>query len=201
MKGLRRKFAKWADQTTLACAGIGYVLKLWRYALLAAVLVLVFAWVLTLVSSGSTDINLLLSALPLDDKLAVLGGVFVRVFTNLTTLDGVSTLLLSLLQGITIAMLVFNFKQQHKLDSESATNTGIASLIAMFGVGCSACGTSLLMPIISIIFSSSAYIVAEVASRTITIVAFVLILYAMRRLGLLAFTHVTAKKHRNGHEN
>jgi hypothetical protein len=183
--------------------GVGYVVRKWRYACLAVLLALLFAFIFTLVAGGSTDFKLLFSSLPVADKLSVLGAVFIKVFTNITSLGGVATLLLSLLQGITITLLIFNYKQQHKLDSAGAADSGIASVIALFGVGCSACGTSLLTPLITIFFSSSAYLVAEVLSNVIMIVAFVLILYAMRRLGIISFMTILAQRHIKGkkHEN
>jgi hypothetical protein len=201
VKGAKRKLAKWADGTKLACVGVVYVLRLWRYTILAIFITLLFAFVLTLVTSGSTDFKLLVSALPITDKLGVLGDVFVRIFTNLTSLDGVATLLLSLLQGVAVALLVFNFKHQHKLDGESVAGSGLAGLIAMLGLGCSACGTSLLMPIVTLIFSSGAYAVAETVGRAITVAAFLLVLYATRRLGLQVFAITTAKKRKEQHEN
>jgi Na+/proline symporter len=198
MVRVRSELAKWSDNTKLAILGVGYVLQRWRFASLAVAIAIGFAFILTLVTSGSTDVKLLVSAISLPDKLLVLGSVFIRVFTNLTSPAGLLVGLLSLLQGITLALLVFNYREQRKLDSQSAADSGIAAIIAVFGLGCSACGTSLLMPLITLFFSSGAFAIAEVVGHLTTLAAFMLVLYALRRLGLTSFVTITANHRRKG---
>ena len=194
-KSFRAKFARFSDQTKLAFVGAGMVLKHPRYLTIAILSAVLFALIFTLTSSGSTDWNLLTSSLPFVDKLKVLLSLFVRIWTNSISLEGFFVLLLSSLQGIAISLLFFTYHHQKKLDTSSATNSSIASIIALFGLGCSSCGTSLLSPLLNLFFASSAYILVDSISSIIMIIAFTLSLYAVRRLGYTSYLTITANNH------
>jgi hypothetical protein len=183
------------DKTKLACLGTAYVTTKWKYALLSFSISMVFAFILTLTISGNTDWRLLTSSITVIDKLELIGAICIRVFANATTLHGFLVLLLAILQGMSIALLTFSYKMHKRVDGDSLSSTGIASIIAFLGLGCSTCGTSLLMPLINILFTSSAYIIADSISSVMMIVAFVLSFYTIRRLGFTIYIAESSLRH------
>lgn len=174
-------FKKWQ----VSVAGILRVLRIPRYAALNIGIFLAFAWILTIFSIGNTDWNLLFSQVDWLGKLEIVIGGFVRIFTNLTSIDGVLTFLLSILQAVAISLIIFNFRRTRKFN-DTAADSGIAGIIAIFGAGCPTCGTSLLLPILVTIFGAGVSSVWGSISWIITIVAFGLLLHALRKLGFMS---------------
>jgi hypothetical protein len=190
----KKAWEKFLKRLKVSWRGILFVMRRPKYIILTVAVALLFAIILTMTSSGTTDWQLLFSSISAGDKFGILGTVFLRVFTNLLTFDGWLILLLSICQGVAIALLVFNFREQHHVDDKSLLRSSVASVIAIVGAGCPMCGTSLLIPLLTTIFSTSAYVIFDSISNFVMLIAFALMLFALRRLGFVSFTVMNSKK-------
>jgi hypothetical protein len=190
-----RFIGKWWKRVKIAARGGFYVLSHPQYLTLALGVALLFAYILTMTTSGTTELKLLFSSLSFGDKVGVLGGIFGRVFTNTWSVSGALVWLLSICQGILISLLIFHRRRSRKLDDSALMNSSIASVLAIVGAGCPTCGTSLIMPLLTVVFSSAAYTVLNSLSAIILVVAFVLVLFSLRRLGFLCYTIESRDKH------
>jgi hypothetical protein len=193
--GVRKTFVKLRGRVKMAAAGALYVLGRPRYLIFAAIVALLFAYILTFTTGGTTNLELLLSNLSFSDKLAVLAAVLGKTFTSVPSLVGAFVWLLSLAQGVLISMLIFHFRHAKKVDDSALMNSSLASFFAILGAGCPTCGTSLLMPLLTAVFSSAAYTILNSISVIIMVVAFVLVLFALRRLGFLCYTIKSRAEH------
>ena len=81
--------------------------------------------------------------------------------------------------------------------SASLQNSGIVAGLAILGSGCPTCGTALLTPILGAIFSGSGVALAGKVSVAITVIAVLLALWTLKKLGYNAYVAiVTTKKHK-----
>lgn len=141
---------------------------------------------------------LLTSRLPLADKVGVLG-MMIRdmVIAGVTTPSGALLLVVSLLQGAAFALMIYTMRRNKRVDMETVGEGGLVMFAAMLGLGCVPCGTSLILPILTFFFSSSAYAAANTASLIVLIIAFGLTLFTLYRLGYVAYAHhITEDKDR-----
>lgn len=187
------------DKTVLSLVGIGRVLRDWRYTLIAMSVAFLFGVMFSMLSVGTTEWNLLLSRLPLGEKVGIIGDAFVRLFADASTIDGVLLLVVVLLQGVTIALLVFSLvaeqkiKKQKQAANRRAGETAFASAVVTLGLGCSTCGASLIIPLLSVISTSAVFI--GTVTLLITIVAIILLLYSSWKMGFSAYATTTAAYH------
>ena len=89
-------------------------------------------------------------------------------------------------------------ERNKKIDAGTVGGGGIAMFAAALGLGCVPCGTSLIMPIATLLFSSSAYAAANAASLVVLVIAFILSVYSVYRLGYIAYAHVMSEKVTSG---
>lgn len=129
----------------------------------------------TLLSSGS---------LRLSEKLALL----LDPFLQLKQQNGVGTfilmMLLSLLQGMSVVVLVYAIKNQRRIDGKMVTGGFIVGFLAVIGIGCPACGTSLLVPLLATFVSGSAVALSEQVTFIALPLAIFVSTYGLYILGL-----------------
>lgn len=184
-----------------ASRGIAGVLRLPRYAVLAVVLAVLFAGFMHLIVNSSFYWPLLVSRLPFLDKLALIGVLYGALVSEVvTTFTGVLLAAVSLLQGVAFAVLVYVLRRNKRFDAKAASGGALAMVAAAVGLGCVPCGTSILLPIVTLFFSSSAYAAATTVSQIVLAGAFVLSVYSLYRLGGIAYMHSTIEK-QEGMEN
>lgn len=99
-----------------------------------------------------------------------------------TTYNGALLLVVSVLQGAAFSVMVFTARQNKAFDKQTVGGGGIAMIAAALGLGCVPCGTSLIMPIMTLLFSSSAYAAANTASVVVLAVALLLSVYSLYRV-------------------
>ena len=66
--------------------------------------------------------------------------------------------------------------------------------LAILGSGCPTCGTALLTPIISAIFSGGSVAIAGALSGIVTAIAIIVAIFALRKVGLDIYAIITTKK-------
>lgn len=124
------------------------------------------------------------SNLSLFDKLHQLTGPF----TYLTAQNGyfIASLmvLLAIIQGVSLTAVVYAVRHQPKLDETLLGESAVIGFIALIGLGCPACGTSLITPIVALFVSGSAVTVSQVIARILLPLAVLVGLYGLYVVGL-----------------
>ena len=182
-----------------AAAGIGALLKLPRYGVLAAGFSLLFAIVIFFVINGNFYGPLFLSRLSIVDKLAVAGNMLAELFKQgFTTPNGALLLIVSILQGLSLSVVIFTARRNKRNEQDVARQlsvSGIASIAAAIGLGCVPCGTSLILPIVTLFFSgAAAATAANVAGTIVLVLALVLSLASLYKSGQIAFVYAQLAK-------
>ena len=160
------------------------VLSNWKYALFAFVFAIVFIqflyWVLNIellwYFLSSTSLSIV-------DKLDVFSSIILSYLKSLPLWQSTVVVGLSITQGVVIASLIYIFRAQNRLNKRAFGTTTIASLIAMFSVGCVSCGTSIIAPVLAIFISGSTASLAESINKISILVGFIVALYAFYAVG------------------
>ncbi len=200
---MKHRFSSLRHASLAALSGIGQVLRQPRYAAGALVGALGFAWLIFLLTNGGFYGALLMSRLPLVDKLSVIGTMFAEIARQTTTsLTGALLVLVSVLQGISLTLIIFTAR--HNKHNQQTTQqlglSGIASVAAAIGLGCVPCGTSLILPIVAVFFSGAAAAsAATVASTIVLIIALGLSLFSLYRSGQIAAIYITLAQQEEHH--
>lgn len=192
-------------------AGMGIVLALskWQFWLVFVPVFLFFGTLLSMLSSGMGAMNLFFAS-NFPTKVQIVGDAFLALFgKDRYFLDFLQNFLIAFLQALLIALIVFVYRgrkrsakeRQKKNDSTDIQNAGIAAGLALLGSGCPTCGTTLITPILISAFSTSGYAIAGAISGVITLVAIILLLLSMKRVGLEAYAIIIDEKWRNKRKN
>lgn len=167
---------------------------------------LIFGWLINMLSSGFTKFQLLFQ-LPFPDNLQILLDNFLAIFgVGRSFFDWLPTFAISILQGTLIGLIVLLWhkkrieitKTQAKsakpahtaatsAQSENSANlekAGIITGLIALGAGCPTCGTTLLTPLISAIFSTGGLAITGAVSTIVTWLAIIIAFFALKRLGL-----------------
>ena len=112
-------------------------------------------------------------------------------------------------QSILIGLVVFVWQKKRQSRRErllagvhNSDNVQSASLVAglaVLGSGCPTCGTTLLMPVLGTLFSSSSYMLAGVVSGILTAGAILLALFTLKRIGREAYVLVRSEEFEKRH--
>ena len=187
------------DETKMGLVGVGMVLKKVKYAVIAVVVFLFFAYVLTLFKDGTATWGLLWSNIDLGEKIALKWEVWGRVVGNFVNLWGLLLMFLAMLQGVAVAILVFSWRSRTMAKGRVAglEAGGVGTAMGALALGCPTCGTTLVAPFLSIIFGTGAGVMAEVLGWVLMVVAVVFLLYAVRKLGYGVYIEITARRYKN----
>ena len=189
-----------ADRTRFALLSLAELFKQPRYLITAIVVFLVFLYILTFFRDGGSNWQLICSGLPFGDKLGVLGRVWRDVLTNFGSLYGVSIIFMALLQGVIIMQLVFTWKNRERDMAIDGASTGtIAAILGFITLGCPSCGVGLLSAILTAIAGTGAAVLAEQIGFILVILAFILMLYTIIRLGYIDYVVISSKKAKESH--
>ena len=153
------------------------------YLLLALIISVVFYeiifWFLNI---GLFQYLLTTEFLTLSDKLDIIIGSYSGIFMTPISPMMIILFVVSLLQGATLAAIVYSIKYERALNRNLANEfggVGAAGLLSVLGLGCSACGTSLVTPILTFFFATSSVAVAEQVGFYSAVLALVISLVAM----------------------
>ena len=184
------------EQIKSASFGISRLLLIPQYFLLAAVTSLIFALVIFFAINANFYGPLMMSQLPFLDKIALLGAMLSDIFTQgFTSINGALLIVVSVLQGISIAAVTFTAKK-NKVEEKTVTRqvglSGIASVAAAIGLGCVPCGTSIILPIVAIFFSGAT--AANIASTIVLTLALLLSIFSLYKSGKIVFMYTELAK-------
>lgn len=173
---------------SLSLKGIASVVQRRGYLTLAFLLSFLFAqlifWLLNL---GLLGYILATPNLSLLEKVSFLAETTLTFVKAADTLQGFLLLAVSIVQGLAITILVYNFKRSSTVDRKSISGSSLASLGAVVGLGCAACGTSLILPVVAIFFSGTAYVLVDTIGLYASFAALAIGLYALFRIGYVAY--------------
>lgn len=182
-----------------AALGVSKILSLPQYLLLAVVLSLLFALIIFFAINANFYGPLMMSRLPILDKVALLGTIFIDIFKQgFSSPNGALLLVVSILQGLSITVVIFTAKK-NKCSEQSVTRqvglSGLASVATAIGLGCVPCGTSLILPLVAVFFSgAAAATAATVTSTLVLILALLLSLFSLYKSGQIAFMYTELAK-------
>ena len=195
-KKMRNTLDLWLDETKLAFIGLGNMLKRPAYMGLVVAVWLIFAYILTFFNSGTGTWNLLWSGISFSDKLGLLVKVWQGVLMNFTSLNGLLLMILSFLQGLTIATLVFVWKGREKKAAVNGLEAGgVGAAFSFLVLGCPSCGISLLAPVATAIAGTGAAALVDVLGGVFLVLAYALLLHALRKMGYTAYVLIAAKRY------
>ena len=185
------------DRAKFSLVSIGYLLKRLAYLLSFLVALFVFLYLLSFFKDGMSNWSLLCSNLPFGSKLNILGQVALKILNNFTDLYGVLIIFMSILQALTVMLLIFTWKSRKKDQAIDGASTGsIGAVFGFVALGCPTCGLSLLTPILTAIAGTGAVAAAEGISRILIILAFILLIYTVIKLGYTSFIAISTNKYK-----
>lgn len=204
------KLDKWLDEWKMALSGVLLATRDWRFDLAAIIAFLVFGTLMNLLSSSTAALNLFW-ATDFAGKMSILGDSFLAIFgVGRNFWDWLLLFLITLLQSILIGLVVLVWQKKRRSrreqlladvhNSDNLQSAGLVAGLAILGSGCPTCGTTLLMPVIGTIFSSSSYALAGAVSGILTLAAVLLALFTLKRTGREAYAMIISedfmKRHR-----
>jgi hypothetical protein len=121
------------------------------YISLASVLALVaFAFAVWLPNIGLITDIFTTSSAPLAAKMKIALSLLGGIGTNFTTLSASYTIAIAILFGIIVAMIVYLVRKKQAQLGSNTVATGLGGTgSGILGIGCAACGSFLLMTILS----------------------------------------------------
>lgn len=136
-----------------------------QYLALAAIVSVVFYevifWFLNL---GLMQHLLTSSSLTLSDKWHIIASSYGAVFMQPYSPLALMLFAVSVLQGVVVAALVYTIRCERQFSHDFIKDlggTGLAGALAVVGLGCAACGTSLVTPILAFFFTTSSAALAD----------------------------------------
>lgn len=132
--------------------------------------------------------------LSLADKTSILINSAFSYVSSLGALQRIATLLLVVGQGVVMAMLVYVVRTQNKLDPKALGGGAVASIIAVFSVGCVSCGTSIVAPVIGLFFSGATATVSETIHKAAIYASLLIVMYSLYAVGVSASAYIARQK-------
>ncbi len=189
---------KWLDDFVLAGRGILLATKEKRFWYGFIPTFIFFSILINLLSGGFSKFELM-GAAGLPGVMKVLWDSFLAVFgVNQIFLEWLPTFLLSLLQGILVGLIVFLWQKKKQAKEDNAAGVekaGIITGLIALGAGCPTCGTTLLTPLLGAMFSTGSLAIAGAISTVVTVVAVVIALLSLKRLGLETYVIIINERY------
>lgn len=200
---------KWLDEWKMAASGTLLATRDWKFNLTTLITFLIFGTLMNLLSSSTAALSLFW-ATDFSGKISILGDSFLAIFgVGRNFWDWLLLFLITLLQSILIGLVILvwqkkrrNRREQLLADvhnSDNLQSAGLVAGLAILGSGCPTCGTTLLMPVIGAIFSSSSYALAGAISGILTFAAVLLALFTLKRIGREAYAMIISEEFTKRH--
>lgn len=163
------------------------IMSKWQYLLLAVFIAFIFFEFIYWLFNFRVLFKIIASNnVTVGEKLAVLASPIESIASTSSIFLLVVMFLLATVQGLSLALLVYVIRHQRKLDDRLIGGSSFVALLAIIGLGCPACGTSLITPIVAIFISGSAIAVSEKITAFATPIALIIGLYGLYIVGLKA---------------
>lgn len=202
-KSLKTSFnwRKWLDEFALAGKGILFAVKEKRFLIGFFVSFLFFGTLMNLLAGGFSKFELM-GALGFPESLKIIWSAFLGVFgVNMPFLDWLFVFFIAFLQGILIGLIVLIWNKKRSGDDNSANveKAGIITGLIALGAGCPTCGTTLITPLLGTIFSTGSLAAAGVISSVVTVLAIVVAIFSLKRIGVETYAIIMNEKYTKKH--
>ena len=160
-----------------------------------------FAMLINLLAGGFSKFELM-GATGFSGTMTILKDSFLSIFgVNQIFIDWLPTFLLSLLQGTLVGLIVFLWQKKREKGANSAgvEKAGLITGLIALGAGCPTCGTTLITPLLGAIFSTGSLAIAGAISVIVTILAVIIAILSLKRLGLETYVIIIDEKYRSKH--
>lgn len=159
-----------------------------------------FGMLINLLAGGFSKFELM-GAVGFSGSMKILLDAFLSIFgVNQIFVEWLPTFLLALLQGILVGMIVFLWQKKREGNSANVEKAGIITGLVALGAGCPTCGTTLLTPLLGAIFSTGSLAIAGAISAVVTILAVVIAILSLKRLGVEAYVIIVNERYLEKHE-
>jgi len=178
----------------MAWMGVVLATRKWKFCVVFFTAFLLFGTLITLMSVAGLGVFKIISWQVIWSSLVGLFGVG-KNFN-----DWLPVFVVTFLQSILIALISFVWKKRKDENSANTQTAGIAAGLAILGTGCPTCGTTLITPIISSIFSAGGYAVAGTISNIITWAAIIIVLLSIKKIGLETYAIIASERFKSRRE-
>lgn len=171
-------------KSRLSLGAIARTLKNYKYFLLAILISFLFFEFLY----WSLNYNLLwffvvTPNLSILEKINLILSTAISYFYTVSIWQSLAIFALSIIQGVVLAQVVFIVKYQKRLDVKAFGGSTIASLVALLGVGCPSCGSSLVAPVVGLFVSGVSVGLTESIHQVSVFVGLLFAVYALYAIG------------------
>ncbi|MBR3248970.1 hypothetical protein IKF89_02985 [Candidatus Saccharibacteria bacterium] len=186
---------KWLDEFALAGKGILLAAREKRFWCGFIPSFLFFGLLMNLLSGGTAKFELM-AAIGFPESLKIIADSFLAIFgINQPFLDWLPIFLISILQGILIGIIVLLWNKKREQNAENLQKAGIITGLIALGAGCPTCGATLITPLIGAIFSTGSLAIAGTISIVVTIIAIIISILAVKRLGEEVYVIIINEKY------
>ncbi|MBR3172378.1 hypothetical protein IKF21_00430 [Candidatus Saccharibacteria bacterium] len=190
---------KWLDDFVLAGKGILLAAREKRFWYGFIPSFIFFGMLMNLLAGGTSKFELM-AAIGFPDSLKIIGDAFVAIFgVGQPFLDWLPIFAISILQGILIGIIVLLWNKKREQgaskNSENIEKAGIITGLIALGAGCPTCGATLITPLIGAIFSTGGLAIAGTVSTIVTILAIIIAVLALKRLGVEVYVIMVNEKY------
>ncbi len=188
--------AKWLDGFLLAGRGILLAFTKMRFVITFLIAFLFFGTMMNLLAGGFSKFALM-DSFPI--AMRIIGDSFIRIFgVGQPFFDWLPIFLISVMQGILIGLIVLLWNSKKK--SANIEKAGIITGLIALGAGCPTCGTTLLTPLLGALFSTGGLAATGTISTVITIVAILVAILSLKRLGEETYVMIIDERYRKKEE-
>lgn len=186
---------KWLDDFALAGKGILLATKESRFWYGFAPSFLFFGILMNLLQGGFAKFELM-GALGFPNNLKIIGSAIIATFgINQPFLDWLPIFSISLLQGILIGLVALLWEKRREQNAANLERAGIITGLIAIGAGCPTCGTTLLTPLLGVLFSTGSLTIASTISTIVTILAIIIAILSLKRLGVETYVIIINEKY------
>lgn len=114
-------------------------------------------------------------SLPLASRVVLLTEQYPFIGTNYSLVDGGALLVVVALTGVNLALVVYHLRE-HDLSAAGSSSSMVGVVLGMAGAGCAACGSALLIGILSIFGASGLVVLLPLGGLELSIVAVIALL-------------------------
>ncbi|MBR2839758.1 hypothetical protein IKE82_00290 [Candidatus Saccharibacteria bacterium] len=186
---------KWCDDFVLANKGILLATKENRFWYGFVPSFLLFGLLMNLLSGGLSKFELIRIS-GFAGGLRIIGENFLAIFGfHQPFLDWLPVFFIALLQGILIGLIALLWHKKRQQNAANLESAGIITGLIALGAGCPTCGTTLITPLISAIFSTGSLAIASTVSTVVTMLAIIIAILSLKRLGLETYVTIINEKY------
>lgn len=186
---------KWLDNFVIAGKGILLATKERRFWYGFIPTFIFFGMLMNLLAGGTSKFDLMF-ALGFPQVFHILGESFLSIFgINQPFLDWLPIFLICTLQGILIGLIVLLWNKKRNQNAENLGSAGIVAGLIALGAGCPTCGTTLLTPLLTSLFSAGGLAVTGAVSTIVTIIAIIVAIFSAKRLGVETYVTIVNEKY------